>query len=199
MKSISNSSDKRIRRTKNAFKKTMIELIKAKGYRNVTVTDIIQRADYNRSTFYLYYRDKEDLADELMSEMFIEMAASFRQPFMKNPTVVYDRIMPSSNAFFQHFFNHREFYTLLNFEDTIPNLRERFLQSFKSIFNGLVYYNEHNEPIKVRFFNTYKMYGSYGVILEWIESGCETPPEEFSEDLLAIFKANEQSFRFEQD
>lgn len=195
--SISNNSDRRIRRTKNTFKKTFIELTKEKGYRSVTVTDIIQRADYNRSTFYLYYQDKEDLAEELMNEMLTQLEAAFRQPFLRNPNVVYDRIVPSSNTFFQHIYDQREFYTLLNLEDTIPNLKERFLLSFKEIFNGLVYYDEHNEPIKVKYFNTYKMYGSYGVILEWIESECETPPEEFSDHLLAVFKANEQAFRFD--
>ncbi len=116
---ITSSSEKRIRRAKNTFKKPFIKLIKEKGYRNVPVTDIIQRADYNRSTFYLYYRDKEDLAEELMTEMLAQLAASFRQPFLKNTNVVYDRIMPSSNTFFQHIYDHRNFYTLLNLDDTI--------------------------------------------------------------------------------
>jgi len=195
---ISNSGDKRIRRTKNIFKRTLIQLIQEKGYRNVTVTDIIQRADYNRSTFYLHYQDKETLAMEMMDEMFTMLAASFRQPFMKDSKVVYEQIVPSSNTFFQHIYDFREFYSLLNFEDTLPNLKDRFLRSFKEIFNGLVYYDEQKQPIQLKYFNTYKMYGSYGVILEWIESGCETSPEEFSDHLLAIFKANEQSFRFER-
>lgn len=195
--STSNSSDKRIRRTKNIFKRTLIELIKEEGYRNVTVTDIIQRAEYNRSTFYLHYQDKEELAEELMGENFAELTASFRKPFLKKPKVVYDHIMPSSNTFFQHIYDNREFYTLLNVEDTLPGLKERFLLSFKSIFSGLVYYNEHKEPIRLKYFNTYKMYGSYGVILEWIEEGCKTSPDEFSQHLLEIFKANEQSFQFQ--
>ncbi|WP_282020247.1 TetR/AcrR family transcriptional regulator [Planomicrobium okeanokoites] len=40
-------------RTKQDFKKAFTELINEKGYSHVTVTDIVQRAEYNRATFYL--------------------------------------------------------------------------------------------------------------------------------------------------
>ena len=49
---------RRMRRSKKSFKKNFIDLIQEKGYKNVTVTDIVERADYNRSTFYMYFRDK---------------------------------------------------------------------------------------------------------------------------------------------
>ncbi|WP_280215462.1 helix-turn-helix domain-containing protein [Nocardia cyriacigeorgica] len=32
-----------------------------RGYERVTVTDVIDRADVGRSTFYAHYRDKDDL------------------------------------------------------------------------------------------------------------------------------------------
>ncbi|WP_280451834.1 TetR/AcrR family transcriptional regulator [Nocardia cyriacigeorgica] len=39
----------------------MIELMIERGYERVTVTDVIDRADVGRSTFYAHYRDKDDL------------------------------------------------------------------------------------------------------------------------------------------
>lgn len=39
----------------------MLELILEKHYDSITVQDIIDRANVGRSTFYVHYRDKEDL------------------------------------------------------------------------------------------------------------------------------------------
>ena len=41
-------------------------LILKHGYNAVSVADIAREADYGRSTFYLYFKDKEDLAFQLL-------------------------------------------------------------------------------------------------------------------------------------
>lgn len=188
--------DRRIRRTKNLFKEHFVQLVKEKGYKNVTVTDIVEKADYNRSTFYLHFKDKEDIAEEMIAETLEELEAAFQQPFLNTKVVEYNHILPTSNAFFRHFYTNRGFYSLLNLEDSIPMFQEKFFLKFKGVFEGLTYLNEANESIELEHFNTYKMYGSYGVILEWIKGGCIQTPDEIADNLLEIFKTNSISFRF---
>lgn len=55
------STDRRVRRTRDALHRALIELMIERGYERVTVSDIIARADVGRSTFYAHYRDKDDL------------------------------------------------------------------------------------------------------------------------------------------
>ncbi|WP_280234453.1 TetR/AcrR family transcriptional regulator [Nocardia cyriacigeorgica] len=55
------SPDRRVRRTRNLLHRALIELMIERGYERVTVTDVIDRADVGRSTFYAHYRDKDDL------------------------------------------------------------------------------------------------------------------------------------------
>lgn len=43
-----------------------LQLLLEKGFDNLTVTEITDRADYGRSTFYLYFKDKEDMAWQLL-------------------------------------------------------------------------------------------------------------------------------------
>ena len=54
-------NDRRVSRTRRALRKAIVELISEKHYDSITVQDIIDRADVGRSTFYLHFRDKEDL------------------------------------------------------------------------------------------------------------------------------------------
>lgn len=53
--------NRRVQFTKNALREAMIELITEKPLTSITVKDICARADINRSTFYLHYKDVDEL------------------------------------------------------------------------------------------------------------------------------------------
>jgi len=55
------SEDRRIRRTKKLLKNALMELTLEKGYDEVNVQEIIDRADVGRTSFYTHFRSKEDL------------------------------------------------------------------------------------------------------------------------------------------
>jgi AcrR family transcriptional regulator len=53
--------DRRIQRTRQLLFDSLVNLILERGYENITVQDIIDRANIGRSTFYSHFQDKEDL------------------------------------------------------------------------------------------------------------------------------------------
>ncbi|MFI7613473.1 TetR/AcrR family transcriptional regulator [Nonomuraea terrae] len=55
------SGDRRVRRTRRLIQEALVALILEKGYEAVTVTDVIERADVGRSTFYSHFTDKHDV------------------------------------------------------------------------------------------------------------------------------------------
>lgn len=54
-------SDRRVNRTKKMLREALMSLVLEKGFEAVTVEDITERADLGRTTFYLHYKDKEEL------------------------------------------------------------------------------------------------------------------------------------------
>jgi len=56
-----NKEDRRTRRTRQLLRDALLVLLKAKRYEDISVQDIIERADVARSTFYMHYIDKDDL------------------------------------------------------------------------------------------------------------------------------------------
>lgn len=56
--------DRRVRRTRALLNDALIQLIREKGYDNVTIEEITERANLGRSTFYLHYQSKDDLLIE---------------------------------------------------------------------------------------------------------------------------------------
>lgn len=61
--------DKRVRRTKKLLRQALAELMHEKEFKNITVSDVVRRADINRGTFYVYYRDVYDLREKVENEM----------------------------------------------------------------------------------------------------------------------------------
>lgn len=63
------AEDKRVRRTKKLLRQALAELMQEKEFKNITVSDVVRRADINRGTFYVYYRDVYDLREKVENEM----------------------------------------------------------------------------------------------------------------------------------
>ena len=53
--------DRRIRRTRGRLSDALVELMQEKPIDELTVQEVLDRAGVGRSTFYLHYRDKDDL------------------------------------------------------------------------------------------------------------------------------------------
>ncbi len=62
-------TDLRVVKSKRAIKTAFLELMKEKGYGNITITDIAERALINRKTFYMHYETKQALYDEICDEV----------------------------------------------------------------------------------------------------------------------------------
>ena len=67
--------DRRIRRTHERLGMALVTLIQEKPIDDVTVQDVLDRAAVGRSTFYLHFRDKDDLLLSQL-EMFLETMSS---------------------------------------------------------------------------------------------------------------------------
>lgn len=62
--------DRRIRKTKEAIKNSFLTLLSVKPMSQITVREIVEQADINRTTFYHYYLDVADLQAGLEEELY---------------------------------------------------------------------------------------------------------------------------------
>ena len=53
-------TDLRVLKSRNAIENAFINLVEIKGFQNVTITEIADKAMVNRNTIYLNYGSKED-------------------------------------------------------------------------------------------------------------------------------------------
>ena len=71
--------DRRVRYTKMVLKQSLIELLDKKTIEKITVKEICETADLNRSTFYTHYKDPYDLLRQLEDELLGELDVHFKK------------------------------------------------------------------------------------------------------------------------
>lgn len=160
--------DRRVKRTKQAFHHSLIQLMKIKEFEEITVTEIVNKAGYNRGTFYLHYRHKEDLLNELIDMVLKEFADALKKPYqnLKNEVKITEL---STVAIFDHFYTHKEFYQIMlqsnsEFFDLVAQV---VANHFKNDIEFLV--NSADSDLDFELFYTYRVYGTIGVIFQWLK------------------------------
>lgn len=70
--------DRRIQKTRQQLAMALVDLMVEQGYENTTVQHILDRAKVGRSTFYVHFRDKEDLLRSSMDNMRLGLEHHWR-------------------------------------------------------------------------------------------------------------------------
>lgn len=61
---VEKKTDRRVQKSLQALQDALLELMLEKGYGETSVSDIVERANVGRSTFYAHFADKEDLLQQ---------------------------------------------------------------------------------------------------------------------------------------
>ncbi|MBR3023461.1 MAG: TetR family transcriptional regulator C-terminal domain-containing protein [Oscillospiraceae bacterium] len=64
-----NPRDRRVRKTEEQLVKGLTKLMKTKSIKNITVRELADEVDINRSTFYLHYKDIFDMVEKIENEL----------------------------------------------------------------------------------------------------------------------------------
>jgi AcrR family transcriptional regulator len=76
---------KRKARTRELLKSATIDLLMERGYSDVTIQDITDRADVARGTFYIHFTDKEDITWTILRESIDALAAEALSQYQDEP------------------------------------------------------------------------------------------------------------------
>ncbi|MCM3538121.1 TetR/AcrR family transcriptional regulator [Priestia endophytica] len=192
-----NATSQRQNRTKTHLKQALIELIKEKGYHSVTVKNIVDYAAYNRSTFYIHYLDKLELAEDLLLSMLQGLEASVGRPHIPGRKVYTTKLNEPSFNIVSYIYKNRDFFELINYEDTLPGVHTRFPQTILKIYKEqFVFETINNIPVNMDYFKRYTAYGFYGLLHNWIHNDFKETQEEFIKEVIDLTKTHIYSFEY---
>lgn len=96
--------------TRNLLIQSTLELVLEKGYESISIQDITDRADLGRGTFYLHFKDKEEVIWTAFREFFQELEQEAHRHLDRNlPQVEYHGLM----NIFRHADVNRDLYRVM--------------------------------------------------------------------------------------
>lgn len=175
--------DARVRYTKMMIKKTLIDLMKNKHISKISVKEICDTAQINRSTFYKHYNNVEDLVEKIEAELINELKKSVNQSkkkgtkktlvemleVMKSDIDLYCVLLSENgDAFFRN--------------KLVSELYTELLETFRYNFSVLPQ-EEHNWLLA--FLDN----GAFGVLDCWIIYGMKEPTERVAEFMETVMNS----------
>jgi AcrR family transcriptional regulator len=173
---MNDKTDRRSQRTRHLLGAALVQLIREKDYGIITVSDIIERANVGRSTFYAHYRDKDALfvgeLDRVIEILSQRIPGQDEIPFFP------------SLGLFRHVGEEFELYKSLLWTPGIDLLTKHLQKSISQrVEHGLQTSGRNFDipnPVLASF-----IAGSFLTLLKWwLENKMIYPPEQMDE----IFK-----------
>lgn len=176
--------DRRIARTRLAIRDALLALIKEKGFDGITVRDIVDRANINRGTFYLHYKDKFDLLEQTETEILQELQHIFLQVNalpagdLNRP----DQLQRLVILLFEYIKGHADLmHVLLGLQGNysfITRMRSTMEQNLKlGVLSGL---KVENFLVPREYLISYVLHAHVGVLQAWLVNGCKESPQEMA-------------------
>ena len=75
--------DRRVRKTKAQLREGLARLMQKKSIKEISVKELVDEVDINRSTFYLHYETISDLLSEsvnYLNDQFLAYYGSYAEP-----------------------------------------------------------------------------------------------------------------------
>lgn len=135
--------DRRVSRTRRNLQEAMFALILEKGYDSVTVEEITSRADVGRTTFYLHYRDKEDLLVQTVSDVVDDLVNQLARYPVEDLRHRTDAelgwiLLPVISLAFQHVEQNADLYRILLRGEGSYNSLQRLRQILRDAIESLI-------------------------------------------------------------
>lgn len=191
--------DRRVRKTRKALREAMQVLMSEKGYDQVTIEELTERADIGRTTFYLHYSAKQDLLleqfDELLGQLVKQLSEVPLSSWNQQGGVLLAEGFPGRPIcmVFQHAADNEELYRLVLHGEGVDQASQRLQEMMTKAVTSFLDPKLDDEsrkfrlPIPVDLFGNYFAGALLGMIKWWLDEDIPYPPEEMEAIFFQMF------------
>lgn len=182
------TSDRRVKYTKNQLKAAMVTLLKERRISKISVKSLCEIADVNRSTFYSHYNDQYDLLDQMRLE-----ALNNIKRYLKEYSGTGDMSVSETNL-----------KMILEYGKSNSELFKAFLSdncgtAFKEDIMELMmilpsYFNAITKERTRDYITVFMLSGCISILQRWLQDGMPESAREMSEMIMTIMQAVNRGF-----
>jgi len=153
------------RRSRQWITKALLELMMEKPFNKITITEIADKADVVRRTFYRNFDSKEDILRTYIYSIFLGYEERLSELKEYNPYKI-------SKIYFEYMSRHKTFLKLLVDNDLfllILRVSEDHIEEFSKKIKGPII-KDYSETF-LEYFNAYNVSGMWQMLENWLNKG----------------------------
>ena len=174
--------DPRAEFTEKIIREAFLLLLREKPVGRITVTELIQKAGINRTTFYKHYLDIPDLLEKTENELLDSLRQLIPETWADTKDL--ERTTASVFSYIQQYWQQ---YIPLGSQNGDPMLASKtFTLLYETAYPVLVGHMPEKTEEERQILYSYLSQGCGGVLLWWLQSGMNISPEELARIILTF-------------
>ena len=162
--------DRRAQRKREQLQKALMELIAERGYEAITIQDIADRADVERTTFYWHYNSKDELFMSCHEEIIKEFHLGLLHPLTREE-LLSPQTPPEMNLAYGHLQEgHALPYPIFHGKDSsliLRQIRDRSAREIEANLRSV--FSETNSNIPLDILANYLVGAQIALMQWWLE------------------------------
>lgn len=178
--------DRRVQRTHTALREALMALVVEKGYHAITIQDITDRANVARTTFYLHFRDKDELLTKSLRDMFEEMVQTVpTKSWQEDLGVDAVGLDPTTSLDFDHIEKYADFYRIMLGREGSATFISDMMDFLQQLTDRAIIEPIMTADVKPKFpqelILKMAVYGNLGAYRWWLENDLPVSAQDMAE------------------
>ncbi|WP_340016939.1 TetR/AcrR family transcriptional regulator [Paenibacillus sp. FSL K6-1318] len=187
--------DKRVLRSTSDIKETFMKLLFQKPFHQISISEIVREANYNRGTFYSNFATKEDLLKEVIQDVLQEFIQQIKNPYRSISKVNLKEMHTEDITLFMYLKEQAALYKLLLSDHIQVDFRYQMARVIEDLFVAEYEYElAEGSPIDPKWLYIYRAHGVAGLIIRWIEEDFPTTPQYMNKQIVELMLLSTETF-----
>ena len=170
--------NRKIRYTKMVLQDSLFELMEKKPITKITIKELCENADINRTTFYSHYRDQYDLLNKIEDEVLSWIKELLSNLIYKSNK---DEKMKALEKIFQYVADNSKHLQILMSEQGNIDFQKKI---FSLIYQECGIFSSNEKDVDLGISEDYFIFavnGSVGLLQHWLKNGINLSAKEIAE------------------
>ena len=173
-------ANQRVRLTKRLLRESLIKLLGKQTIYDITVSQLCEDAEINRSTFYKYYGSPFDLLADMEKDLLDFLSNAITEHAV-NPV----RIIETACEYME---SHLEFGRLIINNNADPLFPQKLFSQAAVKEAALAKYGGRKDPAELEYLFNFITYGAYRVICVWLNKDNREPPGQIARQMIRLIQ-----------
>ena len=177
------TEDRRPQKTRRALNEALLSLMFEKSYDSIVVQEILDRANIGRSTFYIHFRDKDELLADGIHHQLGKLLHDAQAATVVSSTNRYEKVIGFSLAMFEHAYDFKKLYWTMVRSGSWVNVQQHLDEILFNLMKKeaqLLYKKNRTAELPLELFIQVLTSTFISVMTWWFNAKNPIPPKEIN-------------------